>query len=197
MKLAIIRILDVIDTREYTESSDDPHVLIPIPGTGDARTCERCGRTHEIHATVELSDGSRATVGTGCAAKENIALKKEFASRERRAKKIAALRAEIVRREETLKRYDAIRAEVESMDHPAINVAPHPEGATYTCGDAWAIGYRVVRNDTNETMVKRVIRSWVNRRLSERIPHGYVGIEQENVALGWAKHHLARLSRES
>ncbi len=50
----------VVDTREWVEGADDK--WHPIPGSGSGRSCDRCGRTHEIHATVTDSTGRTITV---------------------------------------------------------------------------------------------------------------------------------------
>ena len=57
------KILSVVDTRQYEERGDR---MVPIPGSGDARDCDRCGRAHEVHATVAYEGGRTAVVGTGC-----------------------------------------------------------------------------------------------------------------------------------
>jgi hypothetical protein len=66
---AVARVLDVSDTREY-ELAAGPSGRMrwrPIPGTGEPRPCDRCGRDHQVWVDVECVDGSRRTVGTGCA----------------------------------------------------------------------------------------------------------------------------------
>jgi len=45
----IVRVLSVVDTRQYEELGDK---FRAIPGSGQESTCSRCGRTHEIHAEV-------------------------------------------------------------------------------------------------------------------------------------------------
>lgn len=91
---SIVRILSIRDTRAF---EDGDHGMRPIPGSGDARACDRCGRVHEIHARVELSDGTRATVGTGCMRGESMEVAKALASGARKATTVAKNRA-IVRR---------------------------------------------------------------------------------------------------
>lgn len=61
--MRVSKIHAIRDTREYVEIGDR---WVPVPGSGDARECDRCGRTHEIHAEVEYEDGTTAVVGTGC-----------------------------------------------------------------------------------------------------------------------------------
>lgn len=49
----------------------------PMPGTGDAHTCERCGASHEVHATLthhewtgtEWTLSGRIVVGVACCRK--------------------------------------------------------------------------------------------------------------------------------
>lgn len=60
----IVRILKVVDTRDFEEVGDR---MVPVPNSGTPRACDRCGRDHEIHVDVELSDGSTACIGQGCA----------------------------------------------------------------------------------------------------------------------------------
>jgi hypothetical protein len=60
----IVRVLAVRDTRDFVEQGDR---WVAVPGSGQARPCDRCGRDHEIHVDVELSDGRMAMIGQGCA----------------------------------------------------------------------------------------------------------------------------------
>lgn len=60
----VSKILEVRDTRDFEL---DGGRWRPIPGTGDANTCARCGRSHEVWARVETRAGDIVVVGTGCA----------------------------------------------------------------------------------------------------------------------------------
>lgn len=62
--LKIVRILSVEDTRMWEEGPDDR--WYPVPGSGQENQCARCGRAHEVHATVLLEDNTSIIVGTGC-----------------------------------------------------------------------------------------------------------------------------------
>ena len=114
---AIVRILEIVDTRTYEEQGDR---WVPIPGSGQIRQCSRCKREHEIHATVELSDGTTDVVGTGCAAREAMDLAPQFRSEESRAKRVAALRAEVAGMERSEAAYRAACAAVEAMPVPPV-----------------------------------------------------------------------------
>lgn len=85
----IVRVLEVVDTREYEEGPDGR--FHPIPGSGNIRQCSRCRRDHEIHATVQLSDGATEVIGVGCARRENMDLDAAFKTGEARAKRVRML----------------------------------------------------------------------------------------------------------
>lgn len=66
----IVKVLKVLDTRNYEEV--EPDIWKPIPGTGIENECQRCGRMHEVHAYVQLRDGRTAVIGTGCCKQESM-----------------------------------------------------------------------------------------------------------------------------
>lgn len=112
----IARILDVRDTRDRIEVDDR---LVPVPGSGDLRPCDRCCREHEIHVDVELSDGRRANIGSGCARGESMEVQSRLKSAVSAAKTRSRLRAELaVAREEHAGALQAWR-EVEGLHPPA------------------------------------------------------------------------------
>ncbi len=55
-------ILQVIDTRERNYLTGDGKA---IPGTGDKRPCDCCGKDHEVHVYISGPSG-RQIVGTSC-----------------------------------------------------------------------------------------------------------------------------------
>jgi hypothetical protein len=91
--LKITRVLRVVDSRECEECGDR---WVPVPGTGVQRKCDRCGRLHEVHAYVQLEDGSVAIVGTGCMRGESLEVQGRMKSAASAAKTIARLKAELV-----------------------------------------------------------------------------------------------------
>lgn len=114
----IEKILRVTDTREYEEGPDDK--WRPIPGTGHARPCDRCARLHEVHAEVLLDNGQSATVGTGCAGKDDMETAKRFMRADRAAKRLAKLRAELKAAETRLAEWKFNWAEVQALALPPI-----------------------------------------------------------------------------
>lgn len=80
----IIKVISVEDTRDYIEENDR---FVPLSGTGILNECERCGRSHEVHATVALSDGTTAIVGTGCCRGESMEVQKALRAGASKAKK--------------------------------------------------------------------------------------------------------------
>ena len=65
------KILSVVDSREKMEVPDGKGDtrMIGIPGTGNRRPCDTCGKIHEIHVTIDIGNGLRV-VGLGCAKKD-------------------------------------------------------------------------------------------------------------------------------
>lgn len=66
--MKITKILKVEDTRKIAEVGDK---FVRIPGSGEKNACALCGKSHEIHATVELDSKETAIVGVGCAKKSS------------------------------------------------------------------------------------------------------------------------------
>lgn len=123
------QIVEVVDTREYEERGDR---WVPIPGSGNARSCDRCGRLHEVHATVKYADGSTAVVGTGCMGFDKNAARKVA----NRAGRIARLRAELAATESLWAAVEAAVKAVDALPLPQIVEGMHPElGPTLHCGD--------------------------------------------------------------
>lgn len=111
----IARILGVRDTRDRIEVGDR---WVAVPGTGDLRPCDRCCREHEIHVDVELSDGRRANIGSGCAKGESLEVQARIKSAVSAAKTRSKLRGELalVRDEHT--RASQAWREVEELHTP-------------------------------------------------------------------------------
>lgn len=122
----IRRLLKIVDTREREERDGMySSYSVPIRGTGDIHVCARCGAEHEVHAYVELEDGSQAILGTGCARQAAMdAGDKDMArfvsSMDRRAKRRAELLANVDRfRRLSAERAKALR-EVASQTPPPV-----------------------------------------------------------------------------
>lgn len=169
--LAIVRIVGITDTRTYEEQGDR---WVPIPGSGDIRQCNRCNRDHEVHAEVELADGSSAVVGTGCAARETVHLAAAFRSGEARAKRVKALRAELAKCEAAMARLTTAEQTVAAMPVPEVTVTvgrahewSRSDEYLYRCGDAlrsqgleWGIS-------RHADQVRYVTRDWTEKRVRE------------------------------
>jgi hypothetical protein len=103
----ISHILAVRDTRDRIEVGDR---FVPVPGSGQLRPCDRCGREHEIHVDVELSDGSRANIGSGCAKGESMEVRGRLKSAVSAAKTRSKLRAELAVAREELTHAEKMRS---------------------------------------------------------------------------------------
>lgn len=112
----IVKILSVVDTREYEEIADG--VFKPIPGSGIESFCARCGAPHEVHATVQLADKNTAVVGTSCM--KGSSLEKEARAGASAAKVIAKLEVHLKHLLERYKGYRSAWAKVMEMPFPNI-----------------------------------------------------------------------------
>lgn len=108
----IVRVVAVHDTRDYVEDGDR---FVPVAGSGQAHDCDRCGRSHEVHATVELSDGTMATVGTSCAKGESLAVQSALSRGAARAKRAAGLQREAAALEAHIARYDRLNRAIDRL----------------------------------------------------------------------------------
>lgn len=116
--MKIIRIISVEDTRQWEEGPDDR--WYPVPGSGIENNCGRCGRLHEVHATVELENQSVMIVGTGCMTADET----EFGNRIR---SVLAVQKTLKKNLGMLVRYEKldteakrIRAQVDAMPLPPV-----------------------------------------------------------------------------
>lgn len=166
--ISIIKILSIRDTRSYEEQGDR---WVPIPGSGHENQCHRCGRQHEVHATVLLSDNTEAIVGTGCASKDNAETAKRFTSLDRAVKRLARLEAE---QADYLKRraeWDRNWKEVLQLTPPEITYnpdpikygRPDPRREIMVMGDAQVCCWNR-EHSTRDT----VLSVWRDKRMSER-----------------------------
>jgi hypothetical protein len=162
--LVIVRILGVVDTRQYDEGPDGK--FYPVPGSGDVAQCARCGRDHEVHATVELGDGTTTVVGTGCMGEASLT--KAARSGASRAKRIRQLQAERRRLERLAGAYAAAQAAVAALTPPAIiegvSASGHP---TLVMGDVH-VWTEFVRTPADLEERRRVLLGfWRDARLTE------------------------------
>lgn len=166
----IVRVLAVVDTREYVEVADG--VWKPIPGTGLTAHCARCGRPHEVHATVELGDGSSAIVGTGCMGAESTDVAARVKSATAAAKTLARLRAELAARRAELAAYERACAEVAALPVPApvVGTATAADGRTFPTvrvGDGVEVWCQF-STAADPERVRCAVERWRENRIRER-----------------------------
>lgn len=161
MSNAAPEILQVVDTRQYEEQGDR---WVPIPGSGNAHECDRCGRMHEVHATVKYADGSVKVVGTGCMDLGKDIARKLATKASTRARYAAQLKAAEIE----LARVTELEAQVNALVAPPITDGPEEKwGPTWECGDARVgIKYALVGGTMDERRAT-VVRHWRNNRLVE------------------------------
>lgn len=118
-KEKIVRIIEVVDTREYEQVGER---WVAIRGSGESHTCDRCGRQHEVLASVELDSGKRAVVGTGCMTKDEVAPSTKMRL-ERRAKRVKSLNTQLDHWYKLDEEYKEIKKKVSKMKLPEYTVS--------------------------------------------------------------------------
>jgi len=163
---AIVRIVAIVDTREWVEDEERDR-WIPVPGTGDARDCDRCGRLHEIHATVETADGGLAVVGVGCAKGESV--EKPLRSAASSAKTLARLRAQLAAAKQTAEREADIRAEVAALRFPDERVTKgRVDGASIETREVDGVSVWLHGLDDIDRVMDTLRDSWRRREMHKR-----------------------------
>jgi hypothetical protein len=164
----IARILDVRDTRDRIEVDDR---WVPVPGSGDLRPCDRCCREHEIHVDVELSDGQRANIGSGCAKGESMEVKARLKSAVSAAKTRSKLRAELaLARDEHARAAQAWHA-VEALHAPSpelVEEVPSPHGVRQEWGMGDASVWVLPGSRFDAERRQALLSSWRSNRYRER-----------------------------
>ena len=164
----IARIIDVRDTRDRIEVGDR---LVPVPGSGDLRPCDRCCREHEIHVDVELSDGRRANIGSGCAKGESMDVKSRLKSAVSAAKTRSRLRAELaIARDEHARSTQAWR-EVEKLHPPPAELreeVPDPRGTRQEWGMGDANVWVLPGSSFDSERRAALLSGWRSSRYRER-----------------------------
>jgi len=155
--LKIEKVVKVVDTRQYEEQGDR---WVPIAGSGEESTCARCGKPHEVHATVLLSDGTSEIVGTGCANRSSMddgAIRKEITRADRAAKNRARMAAELVGLRIKIQNHNAAVVAVHDMAAPEITSEAHEDHTVLRMGAAkvW-----VHSRADNAERIETLDRSW-------------------------------------
>lgn len=111
----------VVDTRAVVEEGDR---FVRVPGTGDARPCDRCTRSHEVHAYVRDSEGRLHVVGVGCARTGDPDFDARLKSAVSASKTVDRLNAELAALRASQAAWDASMAEARSMTFPGYVERP-------------------------------------------------------------------------
>lgn len=163
----IVKILEVVDTREYEEIDDR---WVPIRGSGTESFCARCGRPHEVHATVELLDKRTAVVGTGCM--KGCSLEKAAKAGASAAKTIAKWECQLADLESKAKKYATISAQVDRIKLPPVEIedAKGKWGAHWrvSMGDQEMFSRERERKRALKDSERELLRWWRNARMKER-----------------------------
>jgi hypothetical protein len=166
----IARIIAVRDTRDRIEVGDR---WVPVPGSGDLRPCDRCCREHEIHVDVELSDGRRANIGSGCAKGESMDVQSRLKSAVSAAKTRSKLRAELAVAQGEHMRAAIAWREIEALQPPpAVLVEEVPDQHGRGSRQAWEMGdanvWVLPGRTFDQERRQALLNGWRNNRYRER-----------------------------
>lgn len=131
--MKIRRLISITDTRTWEEGDNDR--WFPIPGSGVEHCCDRCGRGHEVHALVELVDGSQAVMGKSCGAKDSDTAAALFTKADNAAKSLRALQAEEQAFERKRVLWQEVKQRVDQMPDPEITVVVEGSRRKFFAGD--------------------------------------------------------------
>jgi len=165
----IKRVLCVVDTRDLVEEGDR---FIRVSGTGNSHDCARCGREHEVHVYVELSDGSQAIIGSSCANEPEMAAKiRSLMNAEAR---LAGLRRKAARFEAELATWNSAYSQISALPLPPITSEEAPCSGSggrlaLRMGDATVYSFE----GRTEERLQRLTESWRSRRMVERGLSGF------------------------
>lgn len=164
----IVKILAVRDTRARVEDGDR---WVPVPGSGQLRPCDRCGREHEIHVDVELSDGRRANIGSGCAKGESSEVQSRLKSAVSAAKTRSKLRAELGLARAALERSMALWKEVDKLAPPQprlVEEVPDRHGLRQVWGMGDANVWVLPGSRFDDERRRALLSGWRGNRFRER-----------------------------
>ena len=164
----IARIIDVRDTRDRIEVGDR---WVPVPGSGQLRPCDRCCREHEIHVDVELSNGRRANIGSGCAKGESMEVSSRLKSAVSAAKTRSKLRAELAVAQDEYARAAAAWKDVEALRAPSPELreeVPGVHGTRQVWGMDDATVWVLPGSTFDAERRQALLNSWRNKHYRER-----------------------------
>ncbi len=183
---SIVRIISVVDTREYEEQGNK---WVPIPGSGNESFCARCGRPHEILATVELEDGSTAVVGTTCAKSESLEIQRALKRGAASAKKLTALHHQVEAGKLAKAECDRIQREVDALPLPPIEKSVRFGRPALLMGDV-----HIIASETDPASMRRYAEQLVYWwRQDEKRKRGFdkpLDVWEKST---WAAKHLKQL----
>jgi hypothetical protein len=208
--LKIRRIVEIKDTREreLVEGTMGREYSRPIPGSGVSSVCKRCGKEHEVHATVELTDGSHHVMGTGCAKKQDPEAASRIGTLERAAKALGKATHELATTRQEQAALEAKRERayeiVDVLTPPPIteitapdelwaraNIARGQKWLAMGPGRAWQQADSEISGSRRPEAVRDVTFQWKQAMLAE---HGY-GRAEASAELR-LKHDAARLESQ-
>lgn len=182
-----MKILAVIDTREYIQGPDDK--FFPVPGSGDLNICDRCGKGHEVHYHIEF-EGKEKVVGGGCAKLDGLISETQHKSLGSASVTLAKNQAKLKFLLDQKSKEEIYEKEVEKLELPEIEKGEyssegrsfHESVSIWKLGDSKANVFKDSRdseiakwnnNYSIETAYNNLIFDWKEKRFYEFAPKGF------------------------
>ena len=185
----IKRIIDVVDTREYEliGSEHGKDIFKPITGSGRINQCDRCGKDHEIHATVELDDKSEIVVGTGCMKAEFGKLAEVIGIMANTVTTIKKHESKIAKLDDEEKELNQAWEKIEKLDVPLDKITfetKDTEDGHFTIArmDGAMVFVHGDKSKFDDERKKTLVEDWKTNKLSEilkqKFPTSYEAVKQ-------------------
>lgn len=203
--LTIKHVHSVTDTREreLVTGENGREYSRPIPGSGTLNACARCGKEHEVHAAVELSNGRLVTMGTGCAQKQSPETATRIKALETAAKALGKATHELAERRAQIEALEAKRDRaheiVAILDEPPITEATHDPVKEPWVTDRLARGYKhLAMGDARELQEPDIGFTGGRRRAEEQLRHSWRRRRMEEHGFGHhQEYELTRAKNEA
>lgn len=188
-----MKIIAVIDTREYIQGPDDK--FFPVPGSGDLNICDRCGKGHEIHYHIEI-EGKGKVVGGGCAKLDGLISETQHKSLGSASMTLAKNQAKLLFLLEQQNKEEVYEKEVEKLELPEIEKGEFEHLSSFDYVSTWKLGdvkVNVFKTEGESETAKyntsqsakngfdNLMREWKLKRFYEFAPKGFKRVSEYDI----------------
>jgi hypothetical protein len=201
-----MKIINVIDTREYIQGPDDK--WFPVPGSGDLNICDRCGKGHEVHYHIEI-DGKGKFVGGGCAKMDGLISETQHKSLGSASVTLAKNLVQLKFLLEQKSKEEVFEKEVEKLPVPEIEKGEFEHHSSFDYVSTWKLGdvkVNVFKTEGESETAKyntsqsakngfdNLMREWKEKRFYEFAPKGFKRISVYDIEK--VKHQIKRAEKK-